>query len=151
MKQQQEARREPEVTAFGLYEAVRNALMDVRLKGCKEGTGGMALSAGDETRDMCVLRHNLSASYTPRTQKTLFKETALTGSQKVINILSLVVQGQATRAGWGSQEGRRIFAKQRGANEEQKVFSKQQRGPNVKFTAEKGQKTKGKGMNTRKK
>lgn len=84
-------------------------------------------------------------------QKTLFKETALTGSQKVINILSLVVQGQATRAGWGSQEGRRIFAKQRGANEEQKVFSKQQRGANVKFTAEKGQKTKGKGMNTRKK
>lgn len=110
----------------------------------------MALSAGDETRDMCMLRHNLSASYTPRTQKTLFKETALTGSQKVINILSLVDQGHETRAGWGSQEGR-IFAKQRGENEEQKVFSKQQRRPNVKFTAEKGQKTKGKGMDTRKK
>lgn len=92
----------------------------------------MALSAGDKIRDACVLRHNLSTSYTPRTQKTLFKETALKGFRKVINILTLVVQGHVTCTGWGSQEGRRIFAKQRGENKEQKVFSKQQRGPKMK-------------------
>lgn len=91
----------------------------------------MALSAGDETRDVCVLRHNLSASYMPRTQKILFKETVLKGFQKVISILTLLVQGHVTHTGWDSQEGGRIFAKQRRENKEQKVFSKQRRGPKM--------------------
>lgn len=67
-----------------------------------------------------------------RTQKTLVKETVLKGFQKVINILTLLAQGHVTHTGWGSQEGGRIFAKQRRENKEQKVFSKQQRrGPKI--------------------